>query len=138
MLSPDKHTDIPSKHFVCLQNIFKTSSRHVFKKSSRHVFKTSSRHIFKTNKCLLGTSYSDIFSHIVAYLEPCETLSYSEPCAIFRIQAYLEPKIYSGLCQGIFLILLNKNIKFNKNETESKMENPRHSFRETILVLQLI
>ena len=35
-------------------------------------------------------------------------------------------------------ILLNKNINFNKNETESKMENPKHSFRETNLVLQLI
>ena len=35
-------------------------------------------------------------------------------------------------------ILLNKNINFNKNETESKIENPTHSFRETNLVLQLI
>ena len=36
-------------------------------------------------------------------------------------------------------ILLNKNImNFNKNETESKMENPTHSFRETNLVLHLI
>ena len=26
-------TDIPSKHFVCLHNVFKTSSRHVFKTS---------------------------------------------------------------------------------------------------------
>ena len=26
-------------------------------------------------------------------------------------------------------ILLSKNINFNKNETESKMENPMHSFR---------
>ena len=26
--------------------------------------------------------------------------------------------------------LLNKNINFNKNEAESKMENPTHSFRE--------
>ena len=34
--------------------------------------------------------------------------------------------------------LLNKNINFNKNGTESKMENPTHSFRETKLVLQLI
>ena len=41
-------TDIPSKYFACLHNIFKTSSRHVFKTSSRHVFKTSSRHVFKT------------------------------------------------------------------------------------------
>ena len=35
-------------------------------------------------------------------------------------------------------ILLNKNINFNKSETELKMENPTHSFRETNLVLQLI
>ena len=35
-------------------------------------------------------------------------------------------------------ILLNKNTNFNKNETESKMKSPRHSFRGTNLVLQLI
>ena len=35
-------------------------------------------------------------------------------------------------------IFLNKNISFNENETESKMGNPTHSFRETNLVLQLI
>ena len=28
------------------------------------------------------TSYSDIFSHIVAYLDPCVILAYSEPCYI--------------------------------------------------------
>ena len=32
--------------------------------------------------------------------------------------------------------LLNKNIKFNKNETESKMENPTQNFREITHVLQ--
>ena len=42
-------TDIPSKHFVCFQDVLKTSSRHVFKTSSRYVFKTSSRHVFKTS-----------------------------------------------------------------------------------------
>ena len=35
-------------------------------------------------------------------------------------------------------ILFNKNINFYKNETESKMGNPTHSFREMNLVLQLI
>ena len=35
-------------------------------------------------------------------------------------------------------ILLNKNTNFNKNKTESKMENPTHSFREMNLALQLI
>ena len=34
-------------------------------------------------------------------------------------------------------ILLNKNKNFNKNERESKMKNPAHSFREKNLVLQL-
>ena len=29
-------------------------------------------------------------------------------------------------------ILMNKNINFSKNETESKMEYPTHSFRETL------
>ena len=35
-------------------------------------------------------------------------------------------------------VLLNKSIRFNKNEMGSKMENPTHGFRETIFVLQLI
>ena len=35
-------------------------------------------------------------------------------------------------------ILLNKNINLNKNKTESKLENPTHSFRDTNLALQLI
>ena len=35
-------------------------------------------------------------------------------------------------------ILLNKSINFNEIETESKMENPTHSFTEMNLVLQLI
>ena len=29
-------------------------------------------------------------------------------------------------------ILLKKNINFNKNETELKMENPTHSFRDEL------
>ena len=35
-------TDIQSKHFVCLQYVSKTSSRHVFKTCLQDVFKTSS------------------------------------------------------------------------------------------------
>ena len=45
--------------------------------------------------------------------------------------------IFNGILAFSFF-LLNKNINFNKNETESKIENPTHSFRETNLVLQLI
>ena len=40
-------TDIASECFVCLHNVFKTSSTHVFKTTSRHTFKTFSRHVFK-------------------------------------------------------------------------------------------
>ena len=44
---------------------------------------------------------------------------------------------YDVLESKSLCILLNKNVRFNKNKTESKMENPTHSFRETNLVLQL-
>ena len=35
-------------------------------------------------------------------------------------------------------ILLNKNINFNKNKTELKIENLTYSFRETNVVLKFI
>ena len=50
--------DIPSKHFVCLQDVFKKSSRHVFKTSSRHVFKTSWRRLQRNNFSSSKTSWS--------------------------------------------------------------------------------
>ena len=50
---------------------------------------------------------------------------------------YFE-KSYEVLKSKSSCFLLNKNIKFNKNETESKMENPRHIFREMNHVLQLV
>ena len=45
---------------------------------------------------------------------------------------------YDMLISKCAWILLNKNINFNKNETESKMENPTPTFRITNLILQLI
>ena len=54
-------TDIIGKLFVCLHNVFKTSSRYVFKTSSRHVFKTSSRHVFKTPSRHLARCLQDVF-----------------------------------------------------------------------------
>ena len=47
-------------------------------------------------------------------------------------------KNYDTLKSKSPCILLHKKIYFNKNETESKMENATHSFRETNLLLQLI
>ena len=45
-------TDIPGKHFVCLQDVLKTSWRHVFKTSSRNALKTSWRLFTVTIFCL--------------------------------------------------------------------------------------
>ena len=42
-------TDITSKHFVCLQDILKSSWRYVFQTSSRHVLKTSWRRLQHNN-----------------------------------------------------------------------------------------
>ena len=38
---------------------------------------------------------------------------------------------YNVLKSKSLCILLNKNINLNKSKTESKMENPTQSFRET-------
>ena len=46
-------------------------------------------------------------------------------------------RIYNALKSKRPCILLNKNINF-KSETESKMEKPTQSFRETDIVLQFI
>ena len=67
-------TDIPSKHFVCLQDVLKTSSRHVFKTSSKYVFKVSSRHVFKTSwRCLQRNNFSSSKTS-------CETSSKTKNC----------------------------------------------------------
>ena len=41
-------TGIPGKHFVCLQDVLKTSSRCLQNTSSRHVFKTCLQDVLKT------------------------------------------------------------------------------------------
>ena len=45
---------------------------------------------------------------------------------------------YDALKSISSCMLLNKNKNFNKNETELKMENPTHSFREMNFVLHSI
>ena len=52
------HTDIPSKYFVCLHNVFKTSWRDVFNPSSRHLQGMFSRRLFETSpRQVLKTSW---------------------------------------------------------------------------------
>ena len=53
-----------------------------------------------------------------------------------RLYYYLNFEMkYDVLKSKSPCILLNKNINFNKNETESKMENPTHGFGKTNLML---
>ena len=53
-------TDIPNKHFVCLQEVLKTSSRHAFKMPSRlarclrDIFERCLQDVFKTFSRRLG------------------------------------------------------------------------------------
>ena len=56
----------------------------------------------------------------------CEWLFYC-----FNIERNYD--VSKNLC-----ILLYKNVNFKKNEMQSEMENPAHSFRQTNLVLQLV
>ena len=46
-------------------------------------------------------SYSDMFSHIVAYLEPCVTLAYSEPCYIQNPGILRNQHIFRALSKYI-------------------------------------
>ena len=60
--------DIPSKHFVCLQDVFKISSRYVFKTSWGHVFKTSWRPTNVLWVVLFGNEKSDYIFNKIRYL----------------------------------------------------------------------
>ena len=57
---------------------------------------------------------------------------------MWLLYCFYSERNYEVLISKIPCILLNKNVNFNKNETELKMENPTHSFRETNLMLQFI
>ena len=53
-------TDIPSEHFLCLQDLFKTSSRHVFKMSLRRLQDNNSSSS-KTSSKRLAKYIQDVF-----------------------------------------------------------------------------
>ena len=64
--------------------------------------------------------------------------SFWEQNCVWLLYYFNFERNYDVLESKSLCILLNKNVNINKNETESKIENPTHSFRETNLVLQLI
>ena len=47
--------------------------------------------------------YSDIFSHIVAYLEPCVTLAYSKPCHIQNLGIFITQDVFRTLSRHILI-----------------------------------
>ena len=121
--------DIPSKHFVCLQDVFKISSRHVFKTSSRRlqlnnfsssktssrrICKTSLRHVLKTNKCLLGNNFNFLHMSWVFYLG----FSFSGFHWKFKIlsirnynQHFTFKKAWEKLCRN-FISYFKKSFEF--------------------------
>ena len=62
-------TDIPSKHFVWLQDVLKTSWRHILKTSLRHVFKTSPRPLQRNNFSSFKTSKNILKIHLEGVLK---------------------------------------------------------------------
>ena len=69
-------TAVPSKYFVYLHNVFKTSPRHVFETSSTHVFQTSSRYVFKrSSRHMFKTSWRRL---------QCNNFSSSEDVKLLR------------------------------------------------------
>ena len=59
-------------------------------------------------------------------------------CSGWLFYYFSFERSYDVLKSKSSCILLNKNINFNKNKTELKMENPIHSFKEMSLLFQLI
>ena len=107
-------------HFFCLQEVLQMSSRRLedifsvtiflFPRRIQDVFKTFLQDVFKTSWKAKNCYAEDVLK------TPSRRLQ--------------DQQMFAGL--------LNKNINFDKNEAESKMENLTHSFRETNLVLQLV
>ena len=54
------------------------------------------------------------------------------------IETFSKKFVFRSVFGELKLTQISLNFKLNKNETELKMENPTHSFRQTNLVLQLI
>ena len=62
----------------------------------------------------------------------------SKGMSIIDLKVTIEKNMEKMAFSKSLCILSNKITNFDKNKTESKMEYPIHSFRETNFVLQLI
>ena len=86
----------------------------------------------------LGSSNSHRYHWIFKLLVATSKSEIWEQSCVWLFYYFNFERNYDVLKSKSPCILLNKNVSFNKNETESKIENPTHSFWETNLVLQLI
>ena len=86
----------------------------------------------------LGNSNSRIYHWILKHLVATEKLEVWERTCMCLFYYFNFEKSCGVLKSKSPSILSKENIDFNKNETESKMQNPTHSLRETNVVLQLI
>ena len=127
-------TEIPDKHFVCLQDVLKTSSRHFFKTSSRHVFKTSSRHVFKTSSRHVFKTFS---RHVLktssrpVFKSPWRRLQRNNFSSSRRLQDVLENKKWLRWrrIEDVFKTCLEDVLNINKYLLGSSTLVPYSSLR---------
>ena len=90
-----------------------------------------------TFKLQLSKSFKNVTRSVFRELQLARiSLNFKISCCNLKIRS-----LGSKLC--VFILIFQKKwwrfkVNLNKNEMESKIENPTHSFRETGLVLQLI
>ena len=94
-------TNIPSKYFVCLQNVLKTSSKHVFKTSSRRLqgsnffsSKPSSRRLCKMSSRHLKTSCRTKNCYAEEVFKKCPPILWFS-CITLRLKLFLIKKSWN-------------------------------------------
>ena len=90
------------------------------------------------SQSILRSSNSRRYHWILKFLVATWISEFWEQSHVWLFYYFNFERNYDILKSKSPCILLNKKINFNKNEAESKMENPTHSFKETNLVLQLM
>ena len=86
----------------------------------------------------LGSSTSRRYHWILKLLVATKNSEVWEQNYVWLFYQFNFERNYDILKSKSPYAFLNKNINFNKNETESKIENPTHIFTEIHLVLLLI
>ena len=103
-------TDIPSKYFVSLHSVFKTSSRYVFKTSPIHVFNTSSRRLQRNNfpssktSCKMSSRLlQDVLEDVKCYAEDVLKTS-SRHVLKTSWRRLQDQQMFAGLDVAVFMV----------------------------------